>query len=409
MAYILFLNPSILGDAGMDKGAVLIATALAAGIGSILMGLIANLPFALAPGMGMNAYFAYTVVKSLGVSWQTGLAAVFVDGLIFLVLSLLPFRSKIIESIPYNIKLAASAAIGFFIAFIGLQKVGIVKSHPVTLVQMGSLQDPSRLLVVFALLGIAAMLHFRIKGAFLWGILGTTLLAFWVPGDNGLPLVSFADLHWPQLSSLSSGFLKMDFQGAMQMGFANIVFVFGFVSLFDTAGTFVGLATKLGWIDADKPTFEEAPKGLVAESLAIMVGALLGTSTTTTYIESAAGIAEGGRTGLTALTTGLCFLLAVFLAPLATLIPVQATAPVLILVGFLMTESLLKMQLEDITEALPGFLTFLLVPLTFNIANGLTCGILSHTLLKVLTGRYRQINPTMAILSVLCLFSLGRH
>ena len=408
MAYILFLNPVILGDAGMDRGAVLVATALAAGIGSILMGLIANLPFALAPGMGMNAYFTYTVVKQMGMSWETALAAVFVDGVIFLILSLMPFRSKMIEDIPFNIKLSAAAAIGFFIAFIGFKNIGLIHGNPVTLVEMGPVFEPATLLSVAGLILMATLMQRRVKGALLWGIVAVTLCGLVVPGADGKPLVSLAQLSWPHLSDLSKGLFKLNFAGAWELGFAKIVFTFTFVSLFDTAGTFAGLATKLGWIDHDKPSFEEAPRGLIAESLAIMVGALLGVSTTTTYIESASGIAEGGRSGLTAVVAGLCFCCAVVLAPLATLIPSQATAPVLVLVGFLMMEPLLKLRLDDITEALPAFLTLIMVPLTFNIANGLIWGIVSYSLLKIASGRIREICPMMWILTILCLISLQR-
>ena len=408
MAYILFLNPVILGDAGMDRGAVLIATALAAGIGSILMGLIANLPFALAPGMGMNAYFTYTVVKQMGIPWQTALAAVFLDGVIFLILSLLPFRSRMIEDIPYNIKLSAAAAIGLFIAFIGFKNAGLIQGNPVTLVEMGTVYTPANGLLIFGLILMAALLQRQVKGALLWGMLAVTALGFVVPGPEGHPLVSTAQMSWPTVADLSKGLFKLDFAGAEKLGFAMIVFTFTFVSLFDTAGTFVGLATKLGWISREKPIFKEAPRGLIAESFAIMIGALLGTSTTTTYIESASGIAQGGRTGLTAVTAGLCFCLGIVLAPLATLIPVQATSPVLILVGCFMLEPVLKLELDDLTEALPAFLTLLIVPLTFNIANGLIWGIVSFTLLKVATGRTREIKPTMWILTILCLISLSR-
>jgi AGZA family xanthine/uracil permease-like MFS transporter len=408
MAYILFLNPAILGDAGMDRGAVLIATALAAGIGSILMGLIANLPFALAPGMGMNAYFAYTVVGQMHIPWQTALAAVFLDGVIFLLLSLLPFRSRMIEDIPYNIKLSAAAAIGLFIAFIGLKNAGIIQANAATFVAMGPVYTPANGLMVFGLILMTALLQRKVKGGLLFGIAAVTALAFLVPGPDSKPLVSAAQMTWPSLADLGKGLFKLDFAGAQQLGFAMIVFTFTFVSLFDTAGTFVGLATKLGWISREKPIFKEAPRGLVAESLAIMVGALLGTSTTTTYIESASGIAQGGRTGLTAITAGLCFCAGVILAPLATLIPVQATSPVLILVGCFMLEPVLKLELEDLTEALPAFLTLIMVPLTFNVANGLIWGIVSYALLKIATGRVREITPTMWILTILCLISLNR-
>lgn len=408
MAYILFLNPVILGDAGMDRGAVLIATALAAGFGSILMGLIANLPFALAPGMGMNAYFTYTVVNQMHIPWQTALAAVFLDGVIFLILSLLPFRSRMIEDIPYNIKLAAAAAIGLFIAFIGFKNAGLIHGNPATLVEMGPVYTPATGLMIFGLILMTTLLYRKVKGALLWGMLTVTALGFLVPGPDGHPLVSTAQMAWPSVNDLSKGLFKLDFGGAEKLGFAMIVFTFTFVSLFDTAGTFVGLATKLGWISREKPIFKEAPRGLIAESLAIMLGALLGTSTTTTYIESASGIAEGGRTGLTAVVTGVCFCLGVVLAPLATLIPTAATSPVLILVGCLMLEPILKLELDDLTEALPAFLTLLMVPLTFNVANGLIWGIVSYSLLKISTGRIREITPTMWILTILCLISLSR-
>jgi AGZA family xanthine/uracil permease-like MFS transporter len=408
MAYILFLNPVILGDAGMDRGAVLIATALAAGIGSILMGLIANLPFALAPGMGMNAYFAYTVVKQMGIPWQTALAAVFLDGVIFLILSLLPFRSRMIEDIPYNIKLSSAAAIGLFIAFIGFKNAGLIHGNPETLVEMGAVYTPANGLLVFGLILMTSLLYRKVKGALLWGMLTVTALGFLVPGPEGHPLVSTAQMTWPSFADLGKGLFQLDFAGAEKLGFAMIVFTFTFVSLFDTAGTFVGLATKLGWISKEKPIFEEAPRGLIAESFAIMIGALLGTSTTTTYIESASGIAEGGRTGLTAITAGVCFCLGIVLAPLAGLIPVQATSPVLILVGCLMLEPVLKLELDDLTEALPAFLTLLMVPLTFNVANGLIWGIVSFALLKICTGRIREVKPTMWILTILCLISLSR-
>lgn len=410
MAYILFVNPVILGEAGMDRGALLVATALAAGIGSILMGLIANLPFALAPGMGMNAYFTYVVVKGMGIPWQTALAATFVDGVIFLILSVMPFRAKMIEDIPFNIKLAAAAGIGLFISLIGLKSVGMVTASPATLVTMGNLIQPAMILTFAGLFLMATLMHFEVRGAMLWGILAVTLVGLVVPapGDNPdhRPLVSLAQLSWPNFSDLGRGLFKLDFPSAMQLGFVKIVFTFTFVSLFDTAGTFVGLATRLGWIDHDRPTFEEAPRGLLAESLAIMAGALLGVSTTTTYIESAAGIAQGGRTGLTAIFAGVFFCCSVLLAPLATLIPPQATAPVLLLVGYLMLQPLVKLKLDDLTEALPAFLTLIMIPFTFNIAKGLTWGLVSHCTLKICTGRWREITPMMGILTILCLLSL---
>ncbi len=411
MAYILFLNPFILSKAGMSPPAVLVATALAAGFGSILMGLLADLPFAMAPGMGMNAYFAFTVVGQMKIPWQTALAAVFLDGCIFLAISLLPLREKMIKDIPYNIKLASSAAIGLFITLIGLKNVGIVASSPDTLVRMGSILEPAVLLTLLATLVGALTIHFKIRGGLLMTLLGTTVIGLAVPngqGGNVTTWVPLAQWEWPSWELFRQGAFQLDFQGAGQLGLAMIVFTFTFVSLFDTAGTFVGLATKLGWINSEQQTFKGANRGLLAESFAIMFGALMGTSTTTTYIESAAGIAEGGRTGLTSVVTGLCFIFSLFLAPLATMIPAQATSPILILVGFLMLDSVIKLDLEDVTEALPAFLTLVMVPFTYNVANGLIFGILSYIGLKTLSGRVKEVGVTMWVLGVMCCISLTR-
>lgn len=407
MAYILFVNPHILAAAGMDERAVLIATALAAGVGSILMGLIANLPFAIAPGMGMNAYFAFTVCLDMKIPWQTALAAVFLDGVIFLILSLLPIRSRLIAEIPYNIKLATAAAIGLFIAFIGLQNIGLVVADKATLVDNGKL-TPAVLLAIGGLWLMAALLQRKTPAALLIGIAAVTVASFFVPADAGGMISTLNEIVLPDPSVITMGFGKLDFAGAQQLGFAMIVFTFTFVSLFDTAGTFVGLAMRLGWINKEKQIFEGAGKGLLAESFAIMFGAVAGTSTNTTYIESASGIAQGGRTGLTAIVVGLLFLLSMVFAPLAGLIPKQATGPVMILVGFLMLEPLLKLELDDLTEAIPAFMTLIVVPFTFSIANGLICGIVSYSVLKVITGRGREITPTMWMLTILCLLSATR-
>ncbi len=406
MAYILFVNADILGATGMDKVGVTMATALAAGFGTILIGLLANLPFAMAPGMGMNAYFAFTVVILLKIPWRTALAAVFLDGVIFLFLSLLPFRERMIRDIPYNIKLAAASAIGLFITFIGMQKCGLIVAHPATLVTLGDVGQPGVLLALGGLLVMAWLLYQRVTGAFLLGIVAVTLVGLVVPDGQGGHITKIPTLTLPSLDNLRSVAFQLDFGGAEKLGLAMIVFTFTFVSLFDTAGTFVGLATKLGWIDEENQIFEGAGRGLLAESFAIMFGALMGTSTTTTYIESASGIAQGGRTGLTAVTTGLLFVAAVVLSPLALIIPTQATAPVLMMVGYLMLEPVVKLKLDDVTEALPAFLTLVIIPLTFNVANGLVLGILCYLILKVTTARAREIGPIMWILGVLCLLNL---
>lgn len=410
MAYILFVNPNILGAAGMDKQAVLMATALACAFGSVAMGLGANLPFALAPGMGMNAFFAFTVVQQMGIPWQTALACVFLDGVIFLILSLLPIRERLIREIPYNIKLATASAIGLFITLIGLRSAGVVVDSPATLLAMGNLKSPPVLLSVAGLLVLAWLVTRGVKGALLLGILAVTAVGFFVPDGTGGTVSRLpASLEMPSLTVLGRVAGQLDLASAMKMGLVMIIFTFTFVSLFDTAGTFVGLACKLGWIDEKQPIFPGAGRGLLMESFAIMVGAVAGTSTTTTYIESASGIAEGGRTGLTAVTTGLLFLLALFLAPLAGMVPPQATAPALILVGFLMLEPVRKLNLDDMTEGIPAFLTLIMVPFTFNIANGLIWGILSYVVLKSTTGRIREVTSVMWMMAVLCLISVLYH
>lgn len=413
MAYILFVNPSILAAAGMDKQAVLMATALACAFGSITMGLVANLPFALAPGMGMNAFFAFTVVAQLHIPWQTALAAVFFDGCLFLVLSILPIRERIIKEIPYNMKLATASGIGLFITFIGLRSADIVVNYEATAVKMGDISQPAVLLTMFGLLFTAWMLARGVRGALLWGIIAVTTVGFVVPSTKGGMVTEWPGwdqiFELPRWEVLGRVAFDLDLVGAWNMGLLVIIFTFTFVSLFDTAGTFVGLGTKLGWIDEERPIFPGAGRGLVVESLAIMFGAIAGTSTTSTYVESASGIAEGGRTGMVAVTAGLLFLLALFLAPLAMIIPAQATAPALILVGFLMLEPILKLKLDDFTEAVPAFLTLIAIPFTYNIANGLIWGTLSYVFLKVTTGRVREVNLTTWFLAIIFVLSFKYH
>src|SRR5690606_8992321 len=321
--------------------AVLMATALSAGFASILMGFLARLPFALAPGMGLNAYFAFTVVLGMGIPWQVVLGAVFIDGLIFLVLSLLPIRERIIQEIPLNLKLATSVAIGLFIAFIGLTQAGLVVASEATYVTLGNLGAPGTLVSVFGLLLTGVLLARRVRGALIWGVLVTTVVAMFVrvPTEDGgtrtLATVprSLGDIvAVPDWAVLSNTFGQLQIADALSLGVVAIIFTFTFVDMFDTAGTFIGLATKLGILD-EKGSFPGAGRGLLADSVGTMMGAVMGTSTVTTYVESAAGVAAGGRTGLTAVVTGVLFLLAAFFSPLALIIPGQATAPVLIIVG----------------------------------------------------------------------------
>lgn len=412
MSYILFVNPLILADAGMDKQAVLMSTALACAFGSILMGLLANLPFGLAPGMGMNALFTYTAVKQLGMTWQQALGATLLDGCIFLLLSLFPIRERLFKEIPFNIKIATSVGIGLFIALIGLKNCGIVQPFGATLVTMGDLTAPSAVVAIFGLLVTAWLLSRRVKGALLIGILLSTFVALLVP--EGTAHVAnwpadgrFVALPDPHVLGRVAG--QLDLMGAWNKGLLFIVFTFTFVSIFDTAGTMVGLTTKLGWIDREHQTFPGLSRALLADASSIIFGAVAGTSTTTVYIESATGIAEGGRTGLAAVFTGFLFLMATIFAPLASMIPAAATSPILILVGYFMLEPIRELELDDITEALPAFLTMVMMPFTYSIAHGLIWGILSFVVLKVCTGKAREVQLTTWVLAVLFLISILWH
>ncbi|NPV69306.1 MAG: NCS2 family permease [Firmicutes bacterium] len=402
MAYILFVNPNILGAAGMDKQAVLMATAIGAGVATIMMGVYAGLPFALAPGMGLNAYFAFTVVKGMGLSWQVALGAVFIDGIIFLILSLLPVREQIVKGIPMNIKLAVSVGIGLFIAFIGLAEAEIVVSNPATKVALGNVTSPGVLLTLFGLVLTALLMAKKVRGALLWGIVATTLTGIFIPDGKGAMLTKLPSqiIAPPSWDILSRTFGQMDIAGALGWGLISIVFTFTFVDMFDTVGTFIGLASKIGIID-ESGSFPGAGKGLVTDAVGTVVGAAAGTSTVTTYVESAAGVAEGGKTGLTAVVTGVLFMLSLFIWPLAGVIPPQATAPALIIVGLLMMEPVLKIDLSDVTEALPAFLAIVMMPLTYSIANGLIWAILGYVVVKAISGRSREVSPVMWVLAAL--------
>ncbi len=411
MSYILFVNPAILGLVITVPHAfeqLLFATAIASCVGSIMMGLIAGYPFALAPGMGLNAYFTYSVCMGMHVRWQTALGAVFVEAIIFLLLSFGGVRQAILAGIPRNIKYATSAGIGLFLAIIGLENAHIIAPNPATLVTLGNLSSAPALLCLFGLLVTSALLVRRFGGAILAGILTTSLLAIATrapvyagpkstlipfPGLDGGSVVQWP--VWP-----SGLFLAMDVRGALGMGILGIVFTFLFVEILDTAGTLIGLATKAGYVDPDG-NLPRASAAFAADALATAAGAVFGTSTTTAYIESAAGIEEGGRTGLTAVVVGVLFGLSVFFWPLAKAVPFAATAPALILVGAMMTENLPRMNWQDYSEVIPSFLTMVLMPLTYSIANGVSFGLISYVLLKVLAGRWREVHPVTAVLAVL--------
>lgn len=397
MAYIIIVNPSILGVTGMDTGAVMVATILGSVVGTLLMALLANYPFALAPGMGLNAFFAYTVVLGMGISWQVALAAVFIDGVIFLILSILPVRKRIVNDIPMTLKLAVSVGIGLFIAFIGLQSAGVIVGDPATLVALGDVLSPGVLLFVFGLVVTGMLIAYRIKGALLLGILITTAVS-WIFGLSPRP-TGIADIIGAP-PSLAPTFMQMDFRGVFDVGLIAVIFTFTFVDMFDTVGTLIGVSTKAGFLD-EKGELPRADQALLADAIGTVAGAVFGTSTVTTYVESASGVADGGRTGLTAVTVAGLFLLALFFAPLVSLIPSAATAPALVIVGIYMMEPVIKIDFTDFTEAIPAFLTIAMMPFAYSIAEGLVWGILAYVFIKLLAGRSKEISITMWVLAVL--------
>jgi len=393
MAYIVFVNPSILRETGMPFQAVVAATCLCAAFGSILMGAVARYPIALAPGMGLNAYFTYTVVAGMGIPWQTALGAVFLSGVAFLILTLVGVQQLIVKAIPRELYAAVAAGIGLFIALIGLRNAGIIVASPTTLVTLGNMRDKNTLLALFGLLLIAALSAWRVRSAMLIGIVATTLLgaAFglvqWTPGMY-------------RISDLAATVGQLDIRGAWNIGLAGIVFVFLFVDIFDNVGTLVGVGTRAGLFEADGniPRVREI---LLCDATATIAGSLAGTSTVTSYIESAAGVAAGGRSGVTSIVTGLLFIAAMFLAPLAGAVPPAATAPALIVVGSLMLTHLGEIDWGDPMTSIPAFLTLITIPLTFSIANGLGFGFTSYALLKIVRGEFRGTHWLVYLLAAL--------
>lgn len=418
MAYILFLNPNILSSTGMDKGAVFFATAIAAGIVTISMGLVANFPIALAPGMGLNAFFATVALQGVGMPWQVALGAVFISGVIFILLTVTKVRQILVVAVPGSLKVAITVGIGLFITVIGLKLSEIMVASasviPPTLAKMqetggkaglmffewnigfGSLKNPAMLLCLIGLLITAALMALRIKGSLLIGIIITTIIG--IPMGVTKIANGFSPVALPDFSHLAVG--ALDIKGALNMGIWTVVFTFTFVELFDTFGTLVGTANKAGLIDKEGKS-PKIGKAMLVDAFGVSFGAFMGTSTVTAYVESAAGISEGGRTGLTAVTTGILFLFALILAPLATLIPNAATAPALIIVGLLMVSSIKEIDFEDFTEGFPAFMTFIMMPFTYSIANGVAAGIIFYTILKVLTGKYKRVHWMMYLLFVL--------
>ena len=415
MAYIIFVNPDLLSIAGMNFGAVLVATCISAAIASITMGLMANYPFALAPGMGLNAFFTFSVVLGGGLSYQAALAAVFVSGILFLLLTLTKAREAIINSIPMSLKLAVGTGIGLFIALIGFKNAGIVIGDPATLVHLGNMSNPRVLLAVFGLILTSILVVKKVRGSLLIGILGTTVVGMIVSEIMGpqffgfLPGTEIAAIRAPKamadiLSSPPSlqhfGEFRFGFSELFKIGFIPIIFSFAFVDVFDTIGTLIGVASKAKMLDKDGK-LPRANDALMADAVGTIAGAVLGTSTVTTYVESASGVAEGGRTGLTAVTTGLLFLAALFFSPLAGLVPSEATAPILIIVGVFMMEPVMRIKFDDFLEAIPAFLAIVMMPFTFSIAEGIVWGVLSYVFLKVATRKASEVSLTMYILAFL--------
>jgi len=398
MCYIIIVNPLILSETGMDHGAVFVATCLAAAIGCLVMGLIANYPIALAPGMGLNAYFTYSVCLGMGVPWQTALAAVFISGLIFLAISFLKIREAIVNAIPMSLKFAIGGGIGLFLALVALKNSGIIVANPATLVGLGDIKQPTVLLSLLGLLMIVVMHHFRIRGAIIISILVITAISTFMGLNQFKGVVG-------EIPSLAPTFLQMDFEGLFTASLIGVIFVFFLVDLFDSTGTLVGVSHRAGLlVDGKLPRLKKA---LFADSTAIVAGAALGTSSTTPYIESASGVAAGGRTGLTAVVVACLFLACLFLAPLAQSVPGFATAPALLFVGVLMIQGITNIDWEDITEAVPAFLTIVFMPFAYSIADGIAMGFISYALIKLLTGKAKTVPYMVWIVAVLWAFKFA--
>jgi AGZA family xanthine/uracil permease-like MFS transporter len=400
MAYIIIVNPLTLRDAGMDFLGLFTATCLAAAFSTLVMGLVANWPFALAPGMGLNAAFTFMLVKDMGLSWQTALGVVLLTGLLALVVTATGLRGLLIKAIPNSLKHAVGAGIGFFILLIGLKNAGLIIANPNTLVGLGSLKTAPVLLTIFGLVITGALVAKRVPGNILIGIIVTTLV--------GIPL-GVTKLPEKIISMpVAPAFLQLDLMGALKVSLIPAIFALFFSDLFDTIGTFVGTAGKAGLLNEDG-TLKGGNRALFADSLGTVIGALMGTSNTTTYVESAAGISAGGRTGLTAVTVSVLFLLSLFFSPIAIAVPKEATAPALIIVGIMMASAILEVDLNDFSEAFPAVLTMILMPFTFSIATGLALGFIAYTLLNLLTGRAAKVHWLMYVLSVFFVYYFWAH
>lgn len=398
MAYIIFVNPDMLAKAGMDKGAVFVATCLASALGCFLMGLIARLPVALAPGMGLNAFFTFTVVLGMGKSWQVALGAVFISGLLFVLISAFKLREWIINAIPYTLKQGIVAGIGAFLAFIALKSAGIIVASPATFVTMGKLTDFAPAMAILSFFLIVVFVQRKVPAAVMLSILIVTIISLFVGQVHYTGIVSAPPSIAPTL-------MQLDIAGALDVSMISVIFAFLFVVLFDTSGTLIGVTKKAGLMSNDGQ-IPNLGKALFADSTAAVAGSLLGTSSVTSYVESTAGVAAGGRTGLTAIVVGMLFLLALFFAPLAGMIPAYATAGAIFYVAVLMLFTLREIDWDDLTEASPVAVVLLLTPLTFSIADGIALGFITYTIAKLVSGRYQEISLAVWILTLILLAKL---
>lgn len=396
MAYILAVNPNILSAAGMDKGALFTTTVIASGLTTLLMAIYAKLPFALAPGMGLNAFFAFSVCLTLGYHWQMALTAVLIEGILFILLTISNLREKIVDALPMTLKYAISSGIGLFIAFIGLQNAGIVVNNDATLIGLGSITHSTGLLGVIGVVITSVLLVLKVRGSLLFGILATTII--------GIPMgITHFDGIVGMPPSIEPIFFKFEWDQIFTKDMVVIVFTFLFVDMFDTIGTLVGVSTKAGMID-ENGRIPHLKKAFMVDAVGTTAGAMLGTSTITTFVESASGVGEGGRTGLTSFTTGICFLVALFLAPFFLSVPGAATAPVLILVGLMMMSQVTKINFSDYSEAIPAFICIVMMPMAYSISEGIVLGLLSYVLINLLTGKLKKITVSMIILAVIFCF-----
>lgn len=406
MAYILFVNPSILSNAGIPREAAVAATIWSAALCTLAMGLFANFPVAMAPGMGLNAFFAFYVCGTLGLPWQTALGAVFISGIVFFLLTVTKLRQLIIDSVPMSLKAAVVVGIGMFIAFVGLQSSGIIVANDATKVTLGHFTDPKVALSCLGIIVIAILLTLRVKAAMLAGILVTGIIGMIIgaaPSPKGI-----SDIVSLDLPHMSETFLQLDIPAAVHYGLISIIFTFTVVELFDNIGTLIGVTKAAGLMDKDG-RIENIDRALMTDSVGTMVSAVMGTCTVTSYVESTAGVNAGGKTGLTAVTVGICFLLAFLFAPLFGLIPAFATAPALIIVGAMMMKNITGVNFKDYTDSIPAFLTIIMMPMSYSIANGFGFGFASYCLLKIFSGRIKEISPVMWVVTIIFLISFAMH